>query len=103
MKSKSTQTVALAMFTAILLVAPAGASGPRKLKQPKTFPLTISEPGSYILVTNITVPDANTTAISITADNVTLDLGGFSIMGPTVCSGGPPVTSCAPSGTGIGI
>lgn len=82
---------------------PVQASGPKKLKQPSTFPLTISQPGSYILVSNITVPDANTTAISITADDVTLDLGGFSIVGPTLCSGGPPVTGCAPTGTGNGI
>jgi hypothetical protein len=81
----------------------AHASGPKKLKQPSSFPLVISQPGSYVLVSNITVPDANTTAISITADNVTLDLGGFSILGPTACSGGPPVTSCSPTGTGNGI
>jgi hypothetical protein len=85
------------------LIGVAHAAGPKKLKQPGSFPLVISQPGSYVLVSNITVPDANTTAISITADNVTLDLGGFSIFGPTVCSGGPPVTGCTPTGTGIGI
>jgi hypothetical protein len=37
------------------------------------FPVTISQPGSYILSGNLTVPDAQTTAIEITADNVTLD------------------------------
>ncbi len=77
-------------------------SGPTKLKQPNSFPIVISKPGSYVLVSNITVPDANTTAISITADNVTLDLGGFSIMGPVACSGTP--TTCSPAnGSGSGI
>jgi hypothetical protein len=66
------------------------------------FPVTISLPGSYKLSGNLTVPDANTTAIDITADSVTLDLNGFSIVGPTVCSG-VPVTSCSPTGTGVGI
>lgn len=65
------------------------------------FPVLISQPGSYRLSGNLTVPDAGTTAIEITADNVTLDLNGFSIQGPTVCSGIP--TSCAPAGTGIGV
>src|ERR1700704_150875 len=49
------------------------------------FPVTISQPGSYRLSGNLTVPDINTTAIEITAENVTLDLNGFSIVGPFVC------------------
>lgn len=66
------------------------------------FPVTISVTGSYKLSGNLTVPDANTTAIQITADDVTIDLNGFSILGPTVCSG-VPVTSCSPMGSGAGI
>jgi hypothetical protein len=46
------------------------------------FPLTISVRGAYKLTGNLTVPNANTTAIQITADNVTLDLNGFGIYGP---------------------
>jgi hypothetical protein len=67
------------------------------------FPVTISVPGSYKLSGNLTVPDANTTAIAITVDGVTIDLNGFAIIGPTVCSGVPAVTSCSPTGTGEGI
>jgi hypothetical protein len=66
------------------------------------FPVTISAPGSFKLSGNLTVPDANTTAIEITSDNVTLDLNGFSILGPVVCSGFP-VTSCTPTGSGSGV
>jgi len=65
------------------------------------FPVTISVSGSYRLSGNLTVPDANTTAILITAENVTIDLNGFSILGSTVCSGFP--TSCSPTGSGHGI
>ncbi|HLG97361.1 MAG TPA: hypothetical protein VKX49_13700 [Bryobacteraceae bacterium] len=67
------------------------------------FPVTISVSGSYRLSGNLTVPDANTTAIQISADNVSIDLNGFSIIGPVVCSGGPPVTKCSPAGSGFGI
>lgn len=64
------------------------------------FPLTISEPGSYMLMENIIVPNANTMAIEVTADNVTIDLNGFSIIGPVVCtaSGSPATVACVPSG-----
>ena len=66
------------------------------------FPVTILLPGSYRLSSNLTVPDANTTAIRIFADDVTIDLNGFSIIGPVTCLG-IPVTSCSPAGTGNGI
>jgi hypothetical protein len=64
------------------------------------FPVTISEPGSYRLAGNLTVLDMFTTAIEITADNVTLDLNGFSIIGPNVCTPNP--TMCS-SGGGVGV
>ena len=66
------------------------------------FPVTISKPGSYRLAGNLTVPDADTSAIVITAESVTLDLNGFSIAGPLLCTGGPAVT-CLAAGKGIGI
>src|SRR5437667_4699748 len=65
------------------------------------FPVTISVSGSYRLSGNLTVPDADTTAILITAEDVAIDLNGFSILGSTVCSGFP--TSCSPTGSGHGI
>src|SRR5438552_13182415 len=67
------------------------------------FPVTISVSGSYRLSGNLTVPDANTTAILITAEDVAIDLNGFSIIGPAVCAGFPFVTSCSPTGTGRGV
>jgi hypothetical protein len=54
------------------------------------FPVTISVSGSYRLSSNLIVPDPSTTAIVITADSVSIDLNGFSIIGPAVCPG----TSC---------
>ncbi len=88
-------------FAAVTVCSPASAQ--KMIGQVRTLPIVISKSGSYKLRSNIVVPDANTTAISVQADNVTIDLNGFSILGPTVCSGGPPVTSCTPTGTGNGI
>jgi hypothetical protein len=74
------------------------------------FPVTISQPGSYRLTGNLDVrPPANpgeahpenVTAILITSSNVTIDLNGFSILGPTSCSGNP--LTCSPTGTGEGV
>ena len=65
------------------------------------FPVTITQPGSYRLSGNLTVPNQNTTAILITASHVTIDLNGFAIIGPTDCSGN--LNPCAAAGTGRGI
>ncbi len=65
------------------------------------FPVTISQPGSYRLSGNLTLPDRDTTAIVITADLVTIDLNGFSIIGPVVCTPNP--TSCELPGSGVGV
>jgi hypothetical protein len=72
------------------------------------FPYRITQPGSYKLSGNLTVPDANTTAILITADNVTIDLNGFGILGPGVCTNtNDPlsfvVSACNPLVTGNGV
>jgi len=65
------------------------------------FPVTISAPGSYRLSSNLVVPDANTSAIALAPNTsgVTIDLNGFSIVGPTACSTFP----CSPLGNGIGV
>jgi hypothetical protein len=70
------------------------------------FPVVISQPGSYKLSSNLTITDPFGTVILITADNVTLDLNGFTIQGPSVCNGhgSTPTSSCTVSNTeSIGI
>src|SRR5512141_598037 len=54
-------------------IGPGDASG---------FPVTITQSGSYKLASNLTVASSTANAISIQADNVTLDLNGFSLTGP---------------------
>jgi len=70
------------------------------------FPVTISQSGSYKLSSNLVISDPFGTVILINADNVTIDLNGFSIIGPSVCNGHGNVatTSCTISNTeGVGI
>lgn len=67
------------------------------------FPVTISVAGSYQLTGNLTVAGANKTAIDVTAEDVTINLNGYSITGPTVCTGSGSSISCTPTGTGRGI
>jgi hypothetical protein len=64
------------------------------------FPITISQAGSYRLMSNLTVADAGSTAIKITHPHVTLDLNGFTVQGPILCSAGgaPNVVSCTSDG-----
>ena len=66
------------------------------------YPATISETGSYRLTGNLQMPDEDTGGIFVTAQFVSIDLNGFSIIGTTVCTG-EPVTSCTPTGSGNGI
>ncbi|MDH3792946.1 MAG: right-handed parallel beta-helix repeat-containing protein, partial [Rhodospirillales bacterium] len=46
------------------------------------LPFTISAPGSYYLTGDLTLVATNTTGITVNADNVTIDLMGFSMIGP---------------------
>ena len=69
------------------------------------FPVTIdgSAGRSYRLTGDLVVPDENTDGIFVTADLVTIDLGGFGIRGPVTCNGSTGAVICDPAGTGIGI
>src|SRR5579871_6824042 len=67
------------------------------------FPYKITQPGSYRLSGNLQVTALNTDAIDIQANNVTLDLNGFSISGPVTCTGGGASLGCGPSSLGKGI
>jgi hypothetical protein len=54
------------------------------------YPITIDASGSYRLTGDLVVPDENTTAVRVesSADDVALDLNGFSIFGPQLSGGG---------------
>ena len=69
------------------------------------FPVQITSPGSYRLTSDLDVRSLsspqNRDAIAISSNNVSLDLNGFSLIGPVSCSGATP--TCSPLGSGIGI
>ncbi|HVB83149.1 MAG TPA: hypothetical protein VNE82_24765 [Candidatus Binataceae bacterium] len=74
----------------------------RTIGQPNAFPIEIKGRGSYRLIGNLKVLSPDRTAIEISAVGpVTIDLNGFSILGPVACAGSP--TTCVPSGSGVGI
>ena len=62
------------------------------------FPVTITQPGSYQLTSNIVSSSTTINVIEISADNVTLDLNGFSIIGPRTCTGDNATLVCTNSG-----
>jgi len=71
-------------------VTPADAPG---------FPVSLTASGSYVLTGDVVVP-VGASGIVISADDVTLDLAGFAVQGPSVCT----ATSCiqsAPSGVSV--
>lgn len=67
------------------------------------FPVSLDVAGSYRLTGDLTSAATNTHLVEITADGVTLDLNGFALRGPSVCTGSGAAVSCAPVGSGSGI
>lgn len=66
------------------------------------FPVTLTRSGSYRLTGNLTVSDPAAHAILVNVDGVTLDLAGFQIQGPVLCTGSGATLSCG-AGSGAGI
>jgi hypothetical protein len=64
------------------------------------FPVSTETGKSYVLTSSLTVTDADVTAINL-ADGASIDLNGFTIKGPAVCTGTPP--SCVGLGSGRGV
>jgi len=64
-----------------------------------TFPLIYTSSGSYKLMSNITVSTFGVNALEFNAPNVTLDLNGFTISGPMVCT----TTSCNSTASSTGV
>src|SRR5215472_3981181 len=85
--SRSVAFISLLAFAAMILAPPGDAQaqgareeGPIEIEKCQT----ISQPGSYKLVNNLTFKGPSGTAcLTITSSGVTLDLAGFTISGPT--------------------
>lgn len=87
----------LALIGATLLGAASGVQAQQTIDQSKAlagnvapgddpgFPITLSRPGHYKLMSNLTVP-AETIGVVIAADGVTLDFNGFTMAGQAACT-----------------
>ena len=101
MKREKLAAIFFAAVTMVGFAASAGAvDGTIEINQAKVmaaggFPYSIGS-GSYRLTSNLTVP-ASTNGINVTAPNVTIDLNGFSIVGPLTT-----LTSATPIGINAG-
>ncbi len=58
------------------------------------YPVEITQPGSYILTSDLTNPGIGVNAISVSTTRVDIDLNGHTIDGGGTCSGSP-VTACS--------
>ncbi|HPG24429.1 MAG TPA: right-handed parallel beta-helix repeat-containing protein [Myxococcota bacterium] len=66
------------------------------------YPVTLSEPGSYRLTTDLEIPSTTgLRGVVVSTGPVTLDLNGFAIRGPGDCSGIPP--SCSGHLATVGV
>jgi hypothetical protein len=96
---------ALLMLVVLVSSAPAFAAkheiDQASVKAEGGFPFKITKSGSYKLTSNLIVP-AGVDGIDVLVPDVTVDLNGFSIIGPVVCTGDDPAT-CPAASTGIGI
>lgn len=63
------------------------AASPTALKPGKCCPVKVNKAGSYILTGNLQPGNANNDAIQVTTSNVTIDLNGYSIIGPSQNTG----------------
>ena len=65
------------------------------------YPVSVTQPGSYRLTSNLVQPDAATSVILATANDVSIDLGGFEISGPFLCPGNP--ANCLAAGNSYAV
>jgi parallel beta-helix repeat protein len=61
------------------------------------------QPGSYRLTSNLNTDSAVETVVRIVDSHVTVDLNGFTISGPNVCSGMPLVCTALGGGAAVDV
>lgn len=77
--------------------------GVRYLRNTSLLPIVISRSGTYRLKSDLVATNPDVSVIRIEADDVTIDLNGFSIRGPAVCTPGDMGVECTGTGSGSGI
>lgn len=84
------QTILIVLVVSIIILPCAyGIDGQIEIEQTSstTFPIIISQSGSYVLTSSLQVADVNVDGIRINVSDVTLDLNGHTIIGPGIESG----------------
>lgn len=76
----------LLLFLLLAILGTSVAFAQTVIRQ-RDVPFVIKSPGSYVLGSNLIVSNPNVTAILVNADNVTIDLAGFAIVGPNLLTG----------------
>ena len=71
-------------------IALAGGVNGSLVDDPPGFPVTITEPGGYVLTGNLIVdpPDGETDGVFISASDVSIDFNGFGLIGPDLAGSG---------------
>jgi hypothetical protein len=83
--------------------AVAGGLNGSLVDDPAGYPVVITQSGAYVLTGNLSVANAGDTAIEVLADDVSVDLRGFSLSGVVTCSNSGSALSCSATGGGFGI
>jgi hypothetical protein len=91
--------IVLALATIILAPSALAQDGPIEIEKCQT----ISQPGSYKLVQNLTFASSSGTCLTITANFVTIDLAGFTISKPGFPPPGNPTAAIAAGNDTNGI
>ena len=81
-QSKKSVAVSLLAFGGILFLLAFCGARDAGAQQISSLPATISQPGSYYLSQNLTHTNRYSNAITVSADNVTIDLKGYTLFGP---------------------
>ena len=89
-----TGTPALGADSEVLMSQESAVAGSVAPGDEPGFPITISEPGRYRLISNLGVPEG-TDGIVIKADNVTLDFNGYTLQGTRSATGEADATGIA--------
>ncbi|MEW5804456.1 MAG: right-handed parallel beta-helix repeat-containing protein [bacterium] len=86
MEGKKVIFMALLVFLFMIAVplSTSGVEGQIEIVQTlsTTFPILLDEPGNYLLMSDLTVSAVDTNCLQITADEVILDLNGYTLSGP---------------------
>jgi hypothetical protein len=65
------------------------------------YPVSITQPGSYMLTSDLVLP-AGVSGITLLTDDVHIDLNNFAIRGPATCAPGACSQSASPRLVGVG-